>query len=114
MKAVAEFPDSRRLVVFTRVRRVVFAIVDMVSRRWIDTLVSVEESATQVQVIFEHALELEPENAEVNYHAGLFYVTIGNLDEARKRAAVAYEHGYPLLGLRNKIAAAEKKSVPVP
>jgi transposase InsO family protein len=38
---------------FTRARRVVFAIVDMVSRKWIDTLVSVEESATQVQVIFE-------------------------------------------------------------
>ena len=44
---------------FTRARRVVFAIVDMVSRKWIDTLVSVEETATQVQVIFEHALELE-------------------------------------------------------
>ena len=44
---------------FTRARRVVFAIVDMVSRKWIDTLVSVEETATQVQVLFEHALELE-------------------------------------------------------
>jgi transposase InsO family protein len=44
---------------FGRARRVVFAIVDMVSRKWIDTLVSVEESATQVQVIFEHALEIE-------------------------------------------------------
>src|ERR671911_603647 len=40
-------------------RRVVFPIVDMVSRKWIDTLVSVEETATQVQVLFEHALELE-------------------------------------------------------
>ncbi len=36
-----------------------FAIVDMVSRKWIDTLVSVEETATQVTVIFEHALEVE-------------------------------------------------------
>ncbi|WP_373146119.1 transposase [Mycobacterium marinum] len=44
---------------FTRSRRVCFAIVDMVSRKWIDTLVSVEETATQVQVIFEHALEVE-------------------------------------------------------
>ena len=42
---------------FTRARRVVF--VDMVSRKWIDTFVTVEESATQVQVIFEHALEIE-------------------------------------------------------
>lgn len=44
---------------FTRARRAVFAIVDMVSRRWIDTLVSVEESASQVVVVFEHALEAE-------------------------------------------------------
>lgn len=44
---------------FTRCRRVAFAIVDMVSRKWIDTLVSVEETATQVRVLFEHALELE-------------------------------------------------------
>ena len=31
----------------------------MVSRKWIDTLVSVEETATQVTVIFEHALQIE-------------------------------------------------------
>jgi putative transposase len=44
---------------FTRARRVCFAIVDLVSRKWIDTLVSVEETATQVTVLFERALELE-------------------------------------------------------
>jgi transposase InsO family protein len=44
---------------FTRAKRAVFAIVDMVSRKWIDTLVSVEETATQVVVVFEHALEAE-------------------------------------------------------
>ncbi|MBA3801210.1 MAG: transposase [Geodermatophilaceae bacterium] len=44
---------------FTRAKRAVFAIVDMVSRRWIDTLVSVEETSTQVTVIFERALENE-------------------------------------------------------
>jgi hypothetical protein len=31
----------------------------MVSRRWIDTLVSIEETSTQVRVIFERALEIE-------------------------------------------------------
>lgn len=44
---------------FTQARRVCFAIVDLVSRKWIDTLVSVEETATQVQVLFEHALAIE-------------------------------------------------------
>jgi transposase InsO family protein len=41
---------------FTAARRCAFAIVDLVSRKWIDTLVSVEETSTQVAVIFERAL----------------------------------------------------------
>lgn len=44
---------------FGRARRAVFAIIDLVSRKWIDTLVSVEETSTQVQVIFEQALLAE-------------------------------------------------------
>jgi len=41
---------------FTKARRATFAIVDMVSRYWIDTLTSTEETSTQVKVIFERAL----------------------------------------------------------
>lgn len=41
---------------FTRAHRAVFAIVDMVSRYWIATLVSAEESSTQVVVVFEQAI----------------------------------------------------------
>ena len=44
---------------FPRARRVAFAIVDVVSRRWIDTLVSTEETSTQVRVIFDRALAAE-------------------------------------------------------
>jgi putative transposase len=44
---------------FTAARRCVFAIIDLVSRKWIDTLMSIEETSTQVTVIFEHALEIE-------------------------------------------------------
>jgi putative transposase len=44
---------------FPRAKRVAFAIVDVVSRRWIDTLVSVEETSTQVQVLFDRALIVE-------------------------------------------------------
>jgi hypothetical protein len=38
---------------FAAARRCAFAIVDLVSRKWIDTLVSVEETSTQVAVIFD-------------------------------------------------------------
>ena len=41
---------------FARARRCVFAIVDMVSRYWIATLASTEETSTQVRVIFDQAL----------------------------------------------------------
>jgi transposase InsO family protein len=41
---------------FSRARRCVFAIVDMVSRYWIATLVSPEETSTQVRVVFDQAL----------------------------------------------------------
>jgi transposase InsO family protein len=44
---------------FGRARRCVFAIVDMVSRYWIATLVSPEETSTQVRVVFDQALLAE-------------------------------------------------------
>jgi transposase InsO family protein len=44
---------------FGRARRVAFAIVDVVSRKGIDTLLSVEETSTQVQVLFDRALITE-------------------------------------------------------
>jgi hypothetical protein len=37
----------------------VFAIVDMVSRYWITTLVSTEETSTQVRVVFDAGLLAE-------------------------------------------------------
>jgi len=44
---------------FTRARRAVIAILDVVSRRWITTLVAAEESSTQVEVAFTDALVAE-------------------------------------------------------
>lgn len=37
----------------------VFAVMDLVTRKWIAELVSVEETSTQVQVVFMDALEAE-------------------------------------------------------
>jgi putative transposase len=44
---------------FTRAKRAVVAILDMVSRKWIATVVSAEETSTQVEVCFLTALEAE-------------------------------------------------------
>lgn len=56
---------------------------------------------------YEAALRLAPESAEINYVAGLYFVEVGDLERARKLAQVAYDGGYPLPGLKNKIVAAE-------
>ena len=56
---------------------------------------------------YEEALQLAPNDPEVNYNAGLFFVSQGEMDRAREHAAVAYGAGYPLPGLRKKIAEAE-------
>lgn len=56
---------------------------------------------------YEEALRLAPDSVEINYVAGLFFVEEGNLVRARELARIAYDNGYPLPGLKNKIAAAE-------
>lgn len=56
---------------------------------------------------YEEALRLAPDSIEINYAAGLYFVDIGDLDRAKALAEIAYGNGYPLPGLRNKIAAAE-------
>jgi tetratricopeptide (TPR) repeat protein len=56
---------------------------------------------------YEEALRLKPESAEINYVAGLYFLEVGNLDRARSLAKIAYDEGYPLPGLQNRLAAAE-------
>ena len=40
-------------------KHAVFAVMDLVTRKWITELISIEETSTQVQVVFIDALELE-------------------------------------------------------
>lgn len=42
---------------FTRAKRVAYAIVDVVTRYWIGYLLSTEQTSTQAQLLFAHALE---------------------------------------------------------
>jgi Flp pilus assembly protein TadD len=52
---------------------------------------------------YKEALSLAPDNAEVNYNAGLLYFELNDLESARKHAKIAYDLGYPLPGLKNKL-----------
>lgn len=59
-------------------------------------------------VEFKRAVELEPENATINYNAGLAYVKAKQYDKALFHAKKAYALKFPLPGLKNKLVAAGK------
>jgi len=54
----------------------------------------------------EEAARIEPNNATNQYNLGLLYVRQKDYDKARTAAKQAYQLGFPLPGLKNKLAAA--------
>ncbi|HNP37825.1 MAG TPA: hypothetical protein PKK10_18435 [Woeseiaceae bacterium] len=46
--------------------------------------------------------------AEVHYNLGLLYLDMGRIDDAGEQAELAYAQGYPLPGLRMKLARLSK------
>lgn len=54
----------------------------------------------------EEAARLMPDNVDVNYNLGLIYLELKDYDKAVAQAKRAYAEGYPLPGLRQKLAAA--------
>jgi Flp pilus assembly protein TadD len=59
----------------------------------------------KAEEMYTSALALDPGSAEIAYNAGLYYVTKGDVAKAEGMAKIAYDQGYPLPGLRNRINA---------
>lgn len=57
---------------------------------------------------FKVAVSLQPENPNANYNLGLLYVQKKDYEQAKTYAKKAYELGFPLPGLKNKLMAAGK------
>lgn len=60
---------------------------------------------------YDAAIKFAPQSPEISYDAGLFFADTGDLVRAKELARIAYAGGYPLPGLRMKIAAAEAAAV---
>jgi tetratricopeptide (TPR) repeat protein len=58
--------------------------------------------------MFKEAVELSPDNPTINYNVGLSYYQRKDYDNALLYAKKAYALGFPLPGLKNKLAAAGK------
>jgi tetratricopeptide (TPR) repeat protein len=51
----------------------------------------------------ERANELQPKDANINYNLGLLYFDKKNFAKSKEHANTAYELGFPLQGLKNKL-----------
>lgn len=91
-------------------RAVVFRPDDEVVRMIFGNYLSKRGDRAGARSQYEEALRLAPSAAEVNYNAGLFFASEGDLARAKELALVAYEGGYPLPGLKRKIDELEKAS----
>ncbi|MFC0136110.1 hypothetical protein CR105_02115 [Massilia eurypsychrophila] len=60
--------------------------------------------------MFETGVELAPENATINYNLGLQYMKTKQYDKAAQYADKAYALGFPLPGLRNRLAQVRQGS----
>lgn len=54
------------------------------------------------------AVNLQPEDPTINYNLGLLYMEKKDYEQARTHAKKAYEQGFPLPGLKNKLVEAGK------
>ena len=54
---------------------------------------------------------VDGQSAEIKYNLGLVTLELGELDQAKAYAESAYDLGYPLPGLRTKLAAAMREDV---
>lgn len=52
----------------------------------------------------ERANELQPKDANINYNLGLLYFDKKNFAKSKEHANTAYELGFPLQGLKNKLS----------
>ena len=57
----------------------------------------------KAEIQYNKALALSPSSAEAHYNAGLFFLDSNKLNLAVKHGQKAYELGYPLPGLKNKL-----------
>lgn len=82
---------------FTRAKRCAVAIIDIVSRKWITTLVSAEESSIQVEVAFTEALEVEDLWAAADQRATAALVTALASGDAQAMELILGDGQRPLL-----------------
>jgi tetratricopeptide (TPR) repeat protein len=58
--------------------------------------------------MLKKAFDMVPDNPSINYNLGIAYFRSKQFDQAVKHATIAYQHDFPLDGLRNMLVRAGK------
>ncbi|MGQ0834950.1 MAG: tetratricopeptide repeat protein [Gammaproteobacteria bacterium] len=58
---------------------------------------------SRAETWYRQALQFDPEYADAHYNLGLLYFELADFERSLEHARAAYEAGYPLVGLRNKL-----------
>jgi tetratricopeptide (TPR) repeat protein len=77
-------------------------IVLMLHGMFLNTRGRLDEAIQQI----EKAVELNPKDANIHYNLGLLYFDKKNFAKSKQHAKIAYANGFPLPGLKNKLAKA--------
>ena len=87
------------------VRAIEFAPDDAVVHSMYSVHLSNRGNRREAIAEIEAAIKLGANDANTLYNAGLVYFDVGDYDKALSYAKKAYQAGYPLPGLRNKLQA---------
>lgn len=61
---------------------------------------------SEAETLYRNAIDMEPNNAEMHYNLGLALADQERFEDAVVEARTAYKLGYPLQGLKRRLAAA--------
>lgn len=86
-------------------RALYFAPADVTSRMLYAMHLQLTGRKEQAVAQYQHALGLAPDYTELQYNYALLLVDLKRYDEALELANKAYAKGFPLPGLKNKLAA---------
>lgn len=85
-------------------RAIYFQPRDEVSKMLFAMHLHLTGSYKQAKALYQQALAIRPRGAELNYNYGLLLVDMEQYQQAKKAAKIAYRKGYPLQGLKKKLA----------
>jgi len=87
-------------------RAIAFSPRDATSRMLFAIFLHRKGQMAKARKVYEGAIQLAPQDLQLQYNYGLLLVDLGELERAREVAKLVYAQDFPLPGLRRKLKSA--------